>query len=396
MTRWKNVELGSVATIVRSAIAPSEMSPDETYLALEHIERGGRIIGSSTIAGSEVSSPKFSFNEGDVLYGKLRPYLGKIAIPGFSGVCSTDILPVRPGSLLDGRYLLHFLRQSRMVELANSRTTGANLPRISPGELARFKIPLPSLAEQKRLASALDQADALRVKRRQAIALLDDLVDSIFHSMFGDPRSNPMAWETCRFGSLIALGPQNGLYKPSGDYGSGVPILRIDSFQQGSLSATSEWRQVRVDSGDVERYGLANGDIIVNRVNSRTHLGKSAMVSGVDGDAVFESNMMRLRVDEHAILPVYAERFLGTPFIKAKILEAAKDAVNQSSVNQGDIKGLPFNVPPIELQQEFDRRVRSIRRQQALHRTQLTALHELFASIQQRGFADELWDYGAA
>lgn len=101
-----------------------------------------------------------------MLYGKLRPYLSKIARPNFAGVCSTDILPIRPGPSLDRDFLHHYLRLPNMVELANSRAAGANLPRLSPGVLAGFAVPLPPLREQRRIAEVLDRADSLRAQRR--------------------------------------------------------------------------------------------------------------------------------------------------------------------------------------------------------------------------------------
>ena len=79
--------------------------------------------------------------------------------------------------------------------MATSRCSGANLPRKGPKQLASFQIPLPPLAEQKRIAGILDAADALRAKRREALAQLDTLLQSTFLDMFGDPVTNPMGWE---------------------------------------------------------------------------------------------------------------------------------------------------------------------------------------------------------
>ncbi len=148
----KIIELGSVATIERKGVDPTALLPDTLYLGLEHIERGGRIIGRNTVAGAELASTKFQFTPEHVLFGKLRPNLGKICRPEFAGVCSTDILPIRPGKDLDRDYLAHYLSQPSMVNFATSRTSGANLPRLSPAVLEKFPIPLPPLPEQRRTA----------------------------------------------------------------------------------------------------------------------------------------------------------------------------------------------------------------------------------------------------
>src|SRR5699024_8927654 len=133
---WPTVALGEVATVDRHGADPSEVPAETPYLGLDNVERGGKIAGWQTVAEAGVTSSKFTFDTGHVLFGKLRPNLGKIACPEFAGVCSTDILPIRPGPRLDRGYLCHFLSQPAMVDLGASRATGANLPRLSPNVLA--------------------------------------------------------------------------------------------------------------------------------------------------------------------------------------------------------------------------------------------------------------------
>ncbi|MFZ2501613.1 MAG: restriction endonuclease subunit S, partial [Nocardioides sp.] len=159
---WTTAALGDVADIQRRGVDPTSIADDTAYLGLEHIESGGRIIGMSTIRESAVASTKFRFGPEHILFGKLRPYLAKIAAPDFPGVCSTDILPIRPKAQLDAGYLKHFLRQPVIVDLASARATGANLPRLSPSELARFELPLPPIEEQRRIATILDHVAIVR------------------------------------------------------------------------------------------------------------------------------------------------------------------------------------------------------------------------------------------
>ncbi len=160
------VPLREIATISRYTVKPEDITSGTTYVGLEHITDEGRFAGVGTVVSGELASNKFRFDERHILYGKLRPYLRKIALPTFRGICSTDILPILPGPHVDRNYLYHYLRTPAMVELATSRSAGANLPRLSPGQLASFEIPFPPLPEQRRIAAILDAADALRTKRR--------------------------------------------------------------------------------------------------------------------------------------------------------------------------------------------------------------------------------------
>lgn len=386
----KRVPLQEVATIDREGIDPASAAPDTVYLGLEHIERGGRIIGHDTVAGAKLASTKFVFTAHHVLFGKLRPNLGKVCRPEFSGVCSTDILPIRPGPNLDRNYLAHFLSQPAMVRLAASQATGVNLPRLSPAQLAKFTIPLPPLDEQRRIAAVLDTVDGWRRKRLAATSLMNSLNKSIFRQMFGNFSDQSTEWPIVSLGDLIAMGPQNGLYRPSCNYGSGFPIVRIDSFQNGSPIAVDELKRVRIPESDSESYSLHNGDIVINRVNARTHLGKATVVTGLVEKTVFESNMMRLRLDTDRVLPDYVGTALQTPYLKSQIQTAAKDAVNQSSINQKDVKSLRIPVPPITLQQNYIRLRQRTHHLAASGSRSLAELNSLFDTLQSLAFRGEL------
>jgi len=208
--------------------------------------------------------------------------------------------------------------------------------------------------------------------------------------MFGDPGTNPRDWPRMMLGDLITSGPQNGLYKPATDYGSGTPILRIDAFYGGVVTGITSLKRVRISDAEAAKYRLFPGDLVINRVNSREYLGKSALIPSLTEPTVFESNMMRFRLDETRIDATYAIHFLQTRFIRDQIDRAAKDAVNQSSINQQDVKAFRVNVPPIALQQLFTRRVAKVDKLKEARCASLAKMDELFISLQHRAFRGEL------
>src|SRR5262249_16889516 len=160
-----------------------------------HIDSEGTFVGVKGVDVGELASNKFRFGPDHVLFGKLRPYLKKTARPEFEGVCSTDILPILPGPHLNRDYLFHYLRHPRVIEQAVLKSTGANLPRLSPRDLAAFEIPVLPMPEQCHIADTLDRADAIRRKRKEAVALTDELLRSLFLEFFGDPVTNPKGWK---------------------------------------------------------------------------------------------------------------------------------------------------------------------------------------------------------
>ena len=152
------------------------------------------------------------FESGDVLVAKITPCFenGKIAeavLPRQYGFGSTEFHVVRPKSgQLEGRYLHYFLRQTRIRIEGERRMTGSGGQRRVPEDfLAQLVIPLPPLPEQRRIAAILDQADALRAKRREALAQLDSLTQSIFIEMLGNPVDNPNGWEVAPLGEVGSL-----------------------------------------------------------------------------------------------------------------------------------------------------------------------------------------------
>lgn len=298
-------------------------------------------------------------------------------------MCSTDILPVLPGPEVDRNYLANFLAQPDMVEFAASRAAGANLPRLSPTELARFEVPLPPIEEQRRIAAILDQADGLRAKRREALALLDDLTQSIFIDMFGSIS------DRVRFSDLIERGPSNGMYKPADAYAAdGIPIVRIDSFYNGEI-ALGPLKRVRVSEIEIARFGLEVGDLLINRVNSLEYLGKSAHIRSLSEATVYESNMMRLR-----LRPQWSTEFvncwLQTADARQQVQGRAKRAVNQASINQKDVQGLLLPKASAEDQEKFARIAAVIRQLSGAQVRQLRELDGAFTSIQSRAFSGRL------
>lgn len=380
---WSTAVLGDVATIERKCIAPTNIASGTRYVGLEHIESGGASLAFGEVSNGELASNKFEFGPHHILFGKLRPYLAKIVCPDFEGICSTDILPILPGNLIDQRYLLHFLRHPKTVDWASGRTTGVNLPRLSPNELASLEIPLPPLDEQRRIAAILDKADALRRKRKRALELLSDTQNALVADCLA-------ATSEIELGDLILEGPTNGLYKPASAYGAGTPILRINNFYDGNVVDLTTLRRLKLEESELTRFRLSVGDIVINRVNSLEYLGKSALIERLHEPTVYESNMMRLSVDSSRMLPEVCIALLQSGDVKRQILSRAKNAVNQSSINQTDVLGLRLLFPSMKQQRKFANAVRSVKSQRQLANLHSDAISHLFASLQHRAFSGQL------
>ena len=147
------------------------------YLGLENIASGtGRLLLEST--AEEVSSAVVAFRKGDVLFGKLRPYLAKVVHAGFDGVCTTELLDLRPASTVYGRYLFYLLLSQGFVSTVDGLTYGSKMPRASSEQVLGLAAALPPLPEQRAIAAFLDRQtariDALIALKERQIALLQE------------------------------------------------------------------------------------------------------------------------------------------------------------------------------------------------------------------------------
>jgi type I restriction enzyme S subunit len=164
-------------------VAPARLSkldvkPDDAvYVGLEHIESWTcRLLLENQ--PETVDSVVGSFKAGDVLFGKLRPYLAKVARPDFDGVCTSEILPLRPVGECSQSYLMYALLNAAYIYWLDSLTYGTKMPRVSPEQVAVSFVSLPPVPEQRAIAAFLDREtariDALVAKKERLIELLQE------------------------------------------------------------------------------------------------------------------------------------------------------------------------------------------------------------------------------
>ena len=150
---------------------------DAVYVGLEHVESWtGRLLLHTQ--PESVDSVVSSFAAGDILFGKLRPYLAKVARPGFSGICTSELLPLRPRRGCFQSYLMYCLLNAPFVRWLDSLTYGAKMPRVHPDQIRSSHAPVPSEPEQRAVAAFLDREtakiDALVANKERLIALLQE------------------------------------------------------------------------------------------------------------------------------------------------------------------------------------------------------------------------------
>jgi len=176
---------GDCAELVRDSILPEDIPPDTPYIGLEHIGQGTLHLNGCGKA-SDVNSNKYVFCEGDILFGKLRPYFRKVIIAPFNGICSTDIWVVRATEKCDQAYLFYWMASQEFVDIANQGSDGTKMPRAKWGHVASIKKEIPDMADQIRIGQALLVLDDKIELNQRMNQTLEAMARAIFKAWFVD------------------------------------------------------------------------------------------------------------------------------------------------------------------------------------------------------------------
>lgn len=417
---WEFASLGDVTSPSTEKAEPRTFG-DSKYLGLENIESGtNRIVGSSDVESAK--STKAVFRAGDVLYGKLRPYLNKVCRPNFNGVCSTDILVYPEFAELDNGYLLHFLSNSSTTNYATQNASGINLPRVSAKVLSEINFPLPPLAEQRRIVAKIEALQERSRNAREALAEVGPLLEQFRQSLLAaafrgdltadwraahphvEPASELLArirkerrqkWEQAELAKYKAKGKQ----PPKGWQDKYTEPEPVDDSELPELPEGWCWGVMEdlcteiVDCPHSTPKWTKSGKICVRTTEfraGRLDLTKVQFVS----DNTFEERIKRLRPESGDVLysreggilgiacqiPVGVELCLGqrmmlmrpesrikaslvmhwlnSPYIFLDRVQSMIQGAASPHINVGEVKRFPCPIAPIREQAELDRLIK--------------------------------------
>ncbi|PDT02111.1 hypothetical protein CO666_21375 [Rhizobium chutanense] len=376
--------------------APKNLN-DETpvsFLPMSAVSEGGYVAFEEARTYGEVKKGYTYFERGDVLIAKITPCFenGKAAstatIQNKLGFGSTEFHVLRPSHHLDPKYAFYLLWSDRFRTIGEKGMTGsAGQKRVPADLLRRLEIPLPPVDEQKRIAAILDKADQLRQKRRQALALLDSLSQSIFQDLFGDLVSNPMGWETQTVEDFCELIVDCvNRTAPLAERPTDFKMIRTTNVKKGRL-LLSEVRYV-----DEEIFAKWNrratpqfGDVILTREAPVGEVG----ILDVPGNFFLGQRLMLYRPDLKKITSEYMLHSFQSKFLSEQFRQGSSGST---------VKHLPlpacrsfaFRVPPIEIQQQFSKRVATIKRSLGGIEVMTLGMDEVFSSLQHRAFSGQL------
>jgi type I restriction enzyme, S subunit len=300
-------------------------------------------------------------------------------------------LPILDPSILDLGFLYHTLKNFDFEKAGGNRAVmGITLNKKS---LSTLQIPLPPLSEQKRIAEILDCADAIRRTRQETLKTCDELLRSTFLEMFGDPVTNPMGWEVRELGEVLAVPMQNGAYFEKDTYSQdeqGIEMVHMSDAFYGSV-VRGGLKRVSLQVSDVDRYLLNDTDILLAR-RSLNYEGaaKPCLIPKGHEPLIFESSLIRLRVDQKRLNHIYLYGYLSNERARSKYVYPNVTRSTISGINQAGASRINILVPDLSVQEKYTEVVQKISDVKRV--TTNTIFHEdtLFNSLVQRAFRGEL------
>ena len=400
MSAWKMVALADVAEFVRGInFKPDDVQPVDTpgIVACMRTKNVQTKLNLSDVWGvdeSFVRRKEQFLATGDILVSSANSWnlVGKCSwIPdlpwrasfgGFVCVLRADRTKIEP------RFLFRWFSSDRIQALTRSfgqKTT--NISNLNIDRCLKLEIPLPSLPEQRRIAEVLDRAEALRAKRRAALAQLDSLTQSIFLDMFGDPTANRKRFASAQLGTLVRKGDtiNYGVVQPGEDFDGGIPLVRVGDLQDGRVDHSVLKRISPSIEAAYRRSRLRGDEILVSCVGS---VGLVVLADeSVSGFNIARA-VARIPLSE-AIERAFVAAYLKTDFVQRYFTNELR-TVSQPTLNIKQLSETVVRLPPIELQQTFTHRITAIETLKTTHRVALAELDALFTTLQHRAFRGEL------
>ena len=300
---WRRVQLSEVAGQRTEKAVPAE-TDTRPYIALEHLAQGRPALLGWASAGAATSA-KTVFRAGDVLFGKLRPYLRKAARAPFNGLCSTDILPLFGRTRIDPCYLAHLGQWDSLTRHAVATSSGTKMPRTSWAQLGEFQFSLPPLAEQRKIAAILSSVDDAIEKTLAVIdqvqvvkrGLMQELLTRGLpgrHTRFKQTEIGevPEEWHLARIDQVGIV--EAGRQRSPKAQGRQRPYLRVANVYDGYIDTTS-LLSMPFSEPEYDRLRLVPGDLLLNEGQSKELVGRCAQYFGDPRDCCFQNTLVRFR-----------------------------------------------------------------------------------------------------
>ena len=370
------IRLGDAATFINGfAFKPTQWG--ESGIPIIRIQNLNNPVAPFNYFDGDVPN-KYLVKKGDILIS-WSASLGAYEWTGEDAYLNQHIFKVVFDKADIDKHFLKYAVTSKLSEM-DKDAHGATMRHIVKKDFDNTKIPFPPLTEQQHIVEELDLLSSIIEKKKAQLNELDNLAQSLFYEMFGDPITNEKGWEVKKIGDCFSY-IKNGANIKQTKGASGYPITRIETLSNSVFNRDRLGYANIYDLTKYTNYVLNDGDLLMSHINSKAYIGRTVMYKKEDEEKIIHGmNLLRLVVIYDLLIPTFADYYFKTEFFKDEVAKIRKDAVNQSSMAIGDLKMIRIFLPPLALQQIFASKIEAIEHQKELIKQSIKEVETLFNS----------------
>ena len=386
---WKWVRLGDVAKQDRLIVEPYSKLSNLPYLGLEHIEsNSGKILKDiQEKIEDEGKSTTFYFNENHILYGKLRPYLNKVALPNFEGRCTTELMPFLPKDNINREFIAWILKRDETISFVMQEATGSRMPRADIDKLLNLIIPLPPLPEQQRLATLLTAKLALIEQAKEKITAqlqaAQELTAAYLREVFESEEAK--GWELVKLGDVCkSIVPNRD--KPKSFSGS-YRWITLPDFNENTIYLDIKENYLGLSKEEILEYNariVPKGSVIMSCVG---RFGLSAIVE----QDIIPNQQIHAFIVPKEIDYKYLAYFLK---FNKNYFESIATSTIINYLNKSNCESVLFPLLPLIEQQKIanylSEKLATVEQLKATLQTQLDSINQLPAALLKQAFSGNL------
>lgn len=384
---WEYKKLGEVCcpkSKIQRATKCFGGSDEILYIDISSIDNSVQEVNSITsfTMSNAPSRAQQKVEYGDIIVSTVRPNLKNVAVikqHDSNLVVSSGFCVLRTTDDIERNYLFRYITSDIFTQHLMKLTTGANYPAVRDLDVRDSTIPLPPKSTQIEIVSELDKINELIRLKKEQLKDFDNLAQSLFYEMFGDPVENEKGWEVKKLGE-IAKSAIGLTYKPENvtEELSGTVVLRSSNIQNSILDFNDI---VRVNVLVKEDKMVNDGDILMcSRNGSFRLVGKVALIKGLKERMSYGAFMTIIRSPYNP----YLFEYFKTPAFRQYLITGKTTTVNQITVKM--LNNLTLPLPPLSLQRLFAQRIEQIEREKSEVQKSIQDLETLLASRMQYWF----------
>lgn len=385
LSKWPKVQLEDLSVLIDYGLTTSASLENvgPKFLRITDIQDGYVNWDSVPFCLCNTEDKeKYKLATGDIVFARTGATTGKsylIRECPDGTVFASYLIRVKPNSKVNPTYLYRFFQTPDYWEQIMSRSAGTAQAGVNATKLKSILLPLPPLPEQQRIAAILDKADALREKRRRAIAKLDELQKSVFLEMFDKKDFSLSSLENC----LECIIDYRGKSPDKTD--KGIPLITAKIIKKGRILEPNEFIAESEYESWMRRGYPQNGDVVFT---TEAPLGEVAQI--IDCKVALAQRVLVLRGRKELLDNTYLMKVLTSQSVKIQ-LEERSTGSTVKGIRQKELRKVLIPIPPLELQKKFSLSILKIKQLQEKFNFMENKLDILFSSLQQRAFSGELF-----